>query len=561
MRRRRSHLDSPPSRAETGAAARRTRGLYWAAVLALIALAGLVRLPVFLNAWGDFNSDEAVNALVIRHLLTQGELALHSWDTTYYGMVEGWIALPFVGLLGFEPMAFRLGAFAGHALLMAWTFALGRRVFGAAVGLVAAAILAVLSPQVVQWSTLASGGYLLTVAWGTLSFLVLEATRRRPTLPRLALLGFVLGFGLYIYELYLIYLAVFVVSGVLGSPWLAAVRTGRLRRAHREWLARELPAATRRWGAVAAGFVVGWSPKLGVLLRDDQGTKRPSYAIASPDAVLVQLDRLVTECIPALLGVNPVGDPRVESAIGASGTGLRILGVVLLCLVAAGWGASAFRCRGELKCLLLLRPVGLGQEALLVILVPLTALAFVLSSNPQDVLSNRYLLPWLSSLPILVGAWIVRRRRRHPAWAVACLLLLLALPAVQTASFFRSRGFLGPGLEVRRVGNQVRHLLGYLEDAGIRGGYASYWVAYKLTMLSGERVVLTPYDDWSRYAPYAELVAGLDDPAYVFHQHEPHLGRFLQRLEASGREARVTAVGPYRVYTSADDRPLLTTGR
>ena len=533
-----------------------SRVVPWIVVLALIALAMVIRLPIFFNAWADFNSDEAVNALVIRHLLERGEVTLYNWDATYYGIVEGLIAVPFVWLIGFEPLAFRLAAACGLALLMAAVFVLGRRLFGTAAGLVAAACLTVFSPQVVQWSTLASVGFLLTIAWGALSLVVLDELRRRQTWPWVALLGFILGFGLYMYELFLVYLALFVVAGLLGSSFVAVVRTTPLRAAAWRRSLRQLPGAVHRWIVFAAAFAVGWSPKLAALVQGTVGTKRPLYTVASAERILAQVDRLITECVPAFFGVNPAGDPDVASAIGPVAALDRVLGALLLVLMVAAWSASAFRRRRDLLAVLLLRPVRLEIESLLVMLVPVTALAFVLSPNPQDVLSNRYLLPWLTSLPVLVGAWAVGQWRRHPAWGAALLALILGLPAVQTESFFRSRGFLNAGLEIARTGDNLKRLLTHVEEEGIQGGFASYWLAYKLTMLSGEQLVLTPIQDWSRYPPYERFVARLDDPAFIFHEHEPHHQNFIRRLEASGRTAQTAQVGPYRVYTSPDDRPL-----
>ena len=69
-------------------------------------------------------------------------------------------------------------------------------------------------------------------------------------------------------------------------------------------------------------------------------------------------------------------------------------------------------------------------RTLLVLLVPITAGLFVVSPNPQDVLSSRYLLPWLSSLPILAAAFLIRCARRSPALGATLTGLLLLVPAV-----------------------------------------------------------------------------------------------------------------------------------
>lgn len=517
------------------------------AVALAIALALLVRYPFFLNSVAAFNSDEAVNALVVRRFLEHGEATLYNWDAAYYGVVEGMLSIPLVWVLGFEPLTFKLAAFAGLALLMIGTFALGRRLFGTAASLAAVVCLAVFSPQVVQWSIMASGGYLLVVAWGTAAFLTLDAVRRRPSLLRLALLGLVLGSGLYVYELFLVYLALFAAAGVCGSSAFALLRA-----APRDRLAwRRLAENGRRSAACAlafaVGFAIGWSPKLAVLLGGSAGSKKPAYAFADAEGVLRQGELLLGSCLPAFFGVNPGDNPSVGAAIGEVGVAERWLGLALLAAYFSVWLAATWRRRHELAAVLALRPVRLGHETLLVLLVPLTALAFVLSANPQDVLSNRYLLPWLTSLPLLAGAAVARLGRRRAVAATLLLALLVGLPALQTARFYRSMGYLDSDLEPVRVPSELADLVAELERAGIRGGYATYWVSYKATMLSGEQVIMVPFDEWDRYPPYRDHVASLVRPAYVFHQHEPQLATFLWRI--GGRETHLRRIGPYHVYT------------
>lgn len=44
---------------------------------------------------------------------------------------------------------------------------------------------------------------------------------------------------------------------------------------------------------------------------------------------------------------------------------------------------------------------------------------------------------------------------------------------------------------------------------GIRGGYAEYWTAYKLTFVAQEEIVIAPIDGIDRYPPYTEYVRSL----------------------------------------------------
>jgi hypothetical protein len=43
-----------------------------------------------------------------------------------------------------------------------------------------------------------------------------------------------------------------------------------------------------------------------------------------------------------------------------------------------------------------------------------------------------------------------------------------------------------------------------LEAAGISAARAGYWQSYKLTFLTGERVIVSPIDGVDRYPPYSE---------------------------------------------------------
>ncbi|HEX9670457.1 MAG TPA: hypothetical protein VGC93_13370, partial [Thermoanaerobaculia bacterium] len=331
------------------AAAPRARALP-AALLALILAAALLpRLPVLWSSAFTLSADEAVNALVVKHLLEGRELSLFTWDATYFGLAEGALAIPFLLALGFTPLAFKLSAVAGHLALVAAVFLLGRRLYGTAAGLAAAALLAVFSPQLVLWSTLASGGYCLVVAWGTLTFVLLDRQLAVPSRRRLFALGLMLGFGLYVYQLYLVYLAALAVWGVgLALSGRAGAALGATRRA--------------RWtgtGLLAGGFFLGWSPQLLALLFGARAGRVPSYDLPGVAGAAANLRRLLFECVPALFGVNPAGRPDLERWVGFTSPGAMPLGLLLLgaYLAAWGWGvARAWRRPWSLEGLLVLLP-------------------------------------------------------------------------------------------------------------------------------------------------------------------------------------------------------------
>jgi hypothetical protein len=531
-----------------------------AALLVLLLTASLIpRIPLLANAEVTFSADEAVNALAVRHMLEGRELSLFSWDATYYGMIEGLLAIPFVVFLGPTALAFKLSAVLGFLALGVATFCLGRALYGEAEGLVGLALLAVFSPQLLAWSTLAASGFCLIVAWGTLTFLYLIRLLRDPSRwAGFVTLGVLAGFGFYIFELYLPYLALLLLAGglsLVASPRAASSLRPRLAAA----------------AAAAGGFALGAAPKIVLWGMGGQGSKRPAYSIAGAEQIHRNVRLLVRDCIPALFGVSPFAGPRLELENGPEpGAAFRWLGALLLLGYAAAWAWALVRAlrSSAAPATLQMDPARRTVERLLVALVPLVALLFLLSPNPQDAGSNRYLLPWLSALPLIAAALLRLRRRSLPV-ALVVGLLAVALPARQSALWLVDRGFLTPSLELAVKREPLRAVLAMLESQGLTGGYARYWDAYKATFLGGEKLVFAPYMGWDRYPPYAQRLRTTERVAWIFPGELAGItpaglaeaGRLedllRNQLASSGQPYRVLRTAGYRIYLGDGGRRLL----
>jgi hypothetical protein len=558
---------------------RRTRAAL--ALLLLLAASAVPRLPVLANAARDWSSDEAVDALVVQHLV-HGELTLFNWDATYYGVVEGVLGLPINLALGWTPLAFKLAAFAGFLLLVAGVYLLGRRLHGAPAGLAAAALLVGFSPALVGWSTLAAGGYCLVVAWGTLTLWYLAGVEPEPTAARAFGLGLMAGFGLYIYELYLVYVALLALWALPRSfAWRALL--ARSSQARRAALAAA-PGQLRAAALFAAGLALGWIPKLGLLAAGRQGAKQPAYALAGAGRIAANARLLVHSCIPAFFGANLGLDPELARLVAPYGRRFALAGALLLLAWGAIWLWGLARAGRGIAAAFSRDPRPLSVDGLLPLFVPLVALAFVASGNPQDAGSNRYLLPWLSALPVLGGAALARLAERaargrlgSPAAASAAAglglaALLAGFPLVQIARWHAYHGRLAVdwhGLHIRSAHEPLYDVVAFLERQGIDAAYAPYWTAYKATMLAGERVIVAPFMDWDRYPPYRRAADRARRVAYLFPAREaafnPNQWRdavrirraFEDRLASAGESATETLVGPYAVVRGPGDRHLL----
>ena len=517
-------------------------------LLGLILATSLVaRLPLLANAEAAFTSDEAVNALAVQHLLQGRELSAFSWDVTYYGMVEGMLAVPFVALLGPTALAFKLSAVTGFLALIVAVFSLGRALYGPAEGLAAAALLIVFSPELVLWSTLAISGFCLIVAWGVLTLLCLLHAIRAPGRWLLAAIGFLAGFGLYIFELYVPYLLLLLLAGAV-----AFVAPPRSLPSLRLRLARAM--------LVATGFALGAAPKIALILTGARGEKRPSYAFAGAEHMGSNVRLLLRECIPALFGVDL--HPESLTNLGyapALGWVAAALGALLLLGYAAAWakalGNVARGASGD--------PGQRQIEGLLVLLVPLVAVLFVMSPNPQDAGSNRYLLPALGALPLAGGA-LVRWGRRHFIIPMVAGLIAIGLPAVKTAMWLIDDGYLTPALGIAVKREPLRDVIQFMDSHELVGGYGRYWDAYKATFIAQEKLLFVPYMGWDRYPAYSARLRETDRVAWIFPGERVNLrtaarveadrleGWLLNQLAAAGRPHRIVEAGGYRIYSSTN---------
>jgi 4-amino-4-deoxy-L-arabinose transferase-like glycosyltransferase len=126
------------------------------------------RLPIFFRSWGDYNS----------------------------GLYR-YLSVPWVATLGLSAASVRAAAALAGVLTVLAAFILGRRLFSARVGLVAAALLAV-SPWHLQFSRIAFRGILLPLLLTLAALAFIRAVEKKGAWPLLAAGAF--GLSLYTYS-------------------------------------------------------------------------------------------------------------------------------------------------------------------------------------------------------------------------------------------------------------------------------------------------------------------------------------------------------------------------
>ncbi|HET91516.1 MAG TPA: hypothetical protein ENN99_12390 [Chloroflexi bacterium] len=509
----------------------RERRRIWPLVPILVGAVGLKVLLLVLNAV-PFNSDEAVVALMARHIL-RGERPWFFYGQAYMGSLDAYLVAGAFRLLGERVLAIRLvqivlfvGAlWTGYEVVVRFT---GDR----RAAWLATVLMAFPPVLLTLYTTATLGGYgeallagHLLLWWG--HRLGYEDAQRWTLWLAWGLVG---GFGFWAFGLVLVYLA------PVGL-----------------WLLWRLRARTWRGYLLAAvGFVMGSLPWwLGNLGRVDAGVAELfGSAIRSTVTagsflgdVGMRLFNAVVFGLPALFGL------RFPWSV--TGAPLWLAGPALaLYLGALGYGLRRRDREGA----------ALSGWLLLWSVAGALLLGFLLTPFGGDP-SGRYFLPLYLPLFTFTAEALLVLWERVGRWAGALLGAVLAFNLVGTAQAALTNP---PGITTQfEAITQVDHrydgaLIDFLRAHGGTRGYANYWVTFPIAFLSGEEILLVPRlpykadlrytsrDD--RYAPYGEAVTASPTVVYVTTNH-PLLDALLRvRLRDLGVGYAEVQIGDYHVF-------------
>lgn len=498
-----------------------------AASLLLLALlrAGLL--------WADrvpFNSDEAVVALMARHIL-RGERPVFFYGQAYLGSLDAWLVAGVFQVFGESVWAVRAVQVLLYAGTLLTSYALMRRLTGRPWAARLAALWLACPPVVLTLYTTASlGGYGEALLIGNLLWLAAwRALQPAPTSwaaawPWLAL-GALTGFGWWVFPL----------TAVYALPaWAMVLWTER----SRLWRAHRL-----RLALAAVGAGLGAAPWL--------------WATLSGTATLAETGGSALAGITGAAGLAAVAQRALSLVLFAPtvAAGLRppwsltALALPLAPLAVVVYSAGVWRLvrRGRG------RPWLLGTAGVL-------SAAFVLTPFGADP-SGRYFLPLSLVLLAAAAQWLDGLRGRRPALALG---LALALTAFNFWGTLQAALAFPPGLTtqfdpVAQVDMRaLPDLIRFLRAHGETRGYTNYWVAYPLAFLSGEDLIFTPrlpyHEDFrytprdDRYAPYAAEVPAGPRAAYITTRHPALEARLRAGLQAQGVTFAEAQIGEFHVF-------------
>ena len=465
------------------------RVVLWGA-LAFAVVAGIaMRVWILAGPLGAL-SDEAISGLMARHML-DGEVAALYWLSPYGGTLESAVAAAVFAVVGSSVLALKLttlGVFVFAAFL---TWRVGLRTVGALPALVGTALFWVFPAYLVWWTTKARAYYGMGVVLGLVVLLLVlrsesetRAVRRAP--------GLALGLGWWTTP-------AIVMIAVPALIWLFVRRRSAFGAAS---LAVAVPCVL-----VGIAPWVAWNARNGWLSLE-------FTPIAGEHSTFAErLEHLFVHVLPTWFGM------RVPFSLE------WIAGPIV------GWAVVALAL-GVFVAALVRRPDGL--EPLLAVVVAFPVF-YALSAYTYYFAEPRYVVYVSPILALLLGRALTAPPAVAVAVGCAVTLSLVGLVRMEHDRLFQ------PDVVEGRPSGGLAPVIRLLEREGEQYVVANYWIAYRLSFESAERIVATS-TGFVRYQPHDRIVRESGHPARVFGAASTVEPRQRARLVADG----------YRRYRAGD---------
>jgi 4-amino-4-deoxy-L-arabinose transferase-like glycosyltransferase len=517
-------------------------------VLGALVCAAILKFELVQSNVVPFNSDEAVVALMARHIL-QGERPIFFYGQAYMGSLDAWLITAGFWVFGQQVWVIRLVQGLLYLGTLWTTMKIGELALGSRkTGIMAAWLLAVPVVTVTLYTTATLGGYGEALLIGNLLLMLtlqIERDLRHDGHKKnwfWLLWGILAGGGLWVFGLTLVYS---LPSGLylLRLLWMKYLRAKDVRRP------REL---VQPQVLMLLGGLIGAIPWL---------------VYASQEGLNILIAELTAGGIGGIEGGNWLvrAGRHLFSLVVFGGSAIfglrpsweiRWLAYPLLPFVLAFWMVVLSSIPGRLR-----RNQPEREGAWLLVGVMLTlAGGFIFTSFGVDP-SGRYFVPLAVPLSLFAADLILKLgdRRQIAGWGLIALVVVFNLWGTLQSALKYPPGITTQFDPVAQVDHRdMGELIDFLYRQDEMRGYTNYWVAYPLAFLSNEELIFvprlpyhedlryTPRDD--RYPPYSEAVAVAEKVAYITTNH-PDLNEYIQAgfssLDVSWQEIQI---GDYTVF-------------
>lgn len=558
-------------------------GPYGLSALVIVIMAAALRILLIAQGWPSTNSDEGTMGLMAMHIVYRGEHPIFLYGQNYMGAIEAYIAAPLFSHFGPSLFSLRLGLVFLYVLFLVSMYVLTCLLFSRKLAVVTLLLLSLGSSEMFTRQLKALGGdvetmlfgasILLVAAWLAITFDAAGGARtsNRTRLAAYALLGILIGLGLW--------------SHMLVLPFIAMGMTLPL------LFCRQELRTKRVIFLLCFGFIIGGFPLLFfniqnpgqnsivtlLHLHSSGGTPEAAKYGYSPG--LAVLGTLLVS-LPTAIGATPLCP--TSAAVGQwvqtipcmSYQGIWGLGYVLL-LALAIWLVQrelrAWRRRYASSHLFEDRSNLARSTARLALLgaAALTLIAYVLSPAPAlvPITSTRYLVGLVIATPALLaplifswhGNWrgsqpLTAQRRALRFARYAVLLFIGTIYLVGTIGVFQE----APA--VQSTNSQQDRLIGDLLHIGAAHIYSDYWTCDRIIFQSNERIICSVLSDsltpgQNRYLPYRKIVEQDPRAAYALVIGSAQDAAFIQQMAGETNHYALFTYEGYHIY-----QPVSATG-
>lgn len=505
-------------------------------------LAAVLKGLIWSTAITPFNSDEAIVALMARHI-NQGQLPVFFYGQYYMGSLDALIVAAGFRVFGEHVWVIRLVQSALYMGTVATTVMLASRILKPErSALYAGLLVAIPTVNVALYTTASLGGYgemllignfLLLGGVGTIEELKKEGLLKKRFFWGLGAWGLGAGFAFWVLGLTLVY----SIPVLIYIIWyLAKQDKGDFCRGVAFLIIGGLVGAAPWWGtAIQEGNLAIISELAGGAI---SGVSEGSWLIQPVRRFI----NLVVFGGTVMTGLRPPWT-------------IRWLMLPLLPFILILWMAVLINSVRKF-----ITEKMDTYISLLSLMGLVLAVGFIFTPYGDDP-SGRYFLPLLIPMSLFCADLISNHlgNRRQYEIALVCFVIIFNLGGIIQSVKTNPPGLTTQFDPVAQVDHsRMEDLIEFLRDNNIKTGYTNYWVSYPLAFLSQEEILFVPklpyHEDFrytlrdDRYPPYSEIVKSSSKIAYITTRH-PDLDDYLVEqftdLDISWMEERI---GDYTVY-------------
>ena len=481
---------------------------WWSATFATVLVTGIaLRVWIYLSVLGRPNSDESVVGLMVMHAM-RGDFTTFFWGSAYGGPQEVLLSVPVFVVAGSNYLALRVVPIALTAVTALIVWRVGRRTIGEPAAAVAGGLIWVWPPFNLFQLTQMQSFYATDVFYCALLLLLALRILERPDRLRVGLFGFVLG------------LAFWQTSQIvpIALPVIA-------------WTIWKQPRALRHLWVAAPLAVLGALPWIVWNAEHSWASLSVHTSLA---AYRESLRLLASPILPMTLGLRaPFGANPVIPSVPV---------VILIYAALLGLGVyGGIRARHRSASILYV------VAACFPLLYAIDRRTSFIEGWPQ------YTVVVTPVIALLLAQLASRRASAIAVLALAAAISIVSVPRME-AWFHKPQ-------PVPYAPRNFSPLIATLDSLGVNRVYADYWIAYRLTFATQERIVavenqfdsvafrngqaVLPSDPNVRYRPYEREVAA-SPHGFVFFRRTVGSVRIVAQLARHGY-ARYP-VGPFVVY-------------